>query len=65
MGADGYPVVAPVEVTATTRDGIVLAAPGSFMAPAGRRAGLTGHGFTAGTTTGPPPSSMTTTRNSG
>ncbi|MEV2224616.1 pyridoxamine 5'-phosphate oxidase family protein [Nocardia vinacea] len=48
-GADGYPVVVPVEIGTGTDAGITLTAPDGLVPPGGRRAGLTGHWFSAGT----------------
>jgi hypothetical protein len=47
-GADGFPVVVPVAVGASTEQGIVLDAPASMTPPGGRRAGLTAHWFSHG-----------------
>jgi hypothetical protein len=45
-GADGYPVVHPVEIVDAGPDGIVLeAAAASLLPPGGRRAGLLGHDY--------------------
>jgi hypothetical protein len=45
-GADGYPVVHPVEVADSGPDGIVLeAAAASLLPPGGRRAGLLAHDY--------------------
>lgn len=49
VGADGYPVVVPVAITAASRDGMTVTAPPDLVPPGGRRAGLTGHWFSAGT----------------
>ena len=46
VGADGFPVVAPVEVAGTEERGIVLECPEGLVPPGGRRAGLTAHSFT-------------------
>jgi hypothetical protein len=46
VGADGLPVVVPVQVEATEKDGIVLGASERSLPPGGRRAGLTAHSFT-------------------
>ena len=43
VGADGFPIVAPVEVAGTRPDGILLG--GSHAPAGGRRAGLTAHAF--------------------
>lgn len=48
VGADGLPEVAPVEISGTTADGIVLEAPKGLVPPGGRRAGLTAHWFARG-----------------
>ena len=49
VGADGFPVVVPVEGAAAVREGIELALPGGVGAPpGGRRAGLTSHWFAKG-----------------
>jgi hypothetical protein len=45
VGADGYPLVVPVEVAGTEPEGILLRASGGLVPPGGRRAGLTGHWF--------------------
>jgi hypothetical protein len=46
VGADGFPVVAPVRIAGAEHDGIVLeAAPGIDLPPGGRRAGLLAHAF--------------------
>jgi len=45
VGADGFPVVAPVDVAGAERDGMVLRAPGGLVPPGARRAGLTAHWF--------------------
>ena len=44
-GADGFPVVLPVQVTRASAGGLVLDAP-TTLPPGGRRAGLTAHAFT-------------------
>lgn len=44
-GADGFPVVVPVEVGADDERGIRLRAPAGLLAPGGRRAGVLGHRF--------------------
>jgi hypothetical protein len=49
VGADGYPMVAPVQAAEVTTDEMVLTAPAGLVPIGGRRAGLTGHAFTAGT----------------
>jgi hypothetical protein len=48
VGADGFPFVIPVAVRETTERGMVLDAPGDFVPPGGRRAGLTAHWFSKG-----------------
>jgi hypothetical protein len=45
VGADGFPVVVPVEVKGADEHGIVLEAPAGVVPPGGRRAGLTAHSF--------------------
>jgi hypothetical protein len=45
VGADGSPMVIPVEVGAATEEGIDLGAPNGLVPPGGRRAGLTAHWF--------------------
>ncbi len=45
VGADGFPVVVPVEVEGADERGIVLEAPPGLVPPGGRRAGLTAHSF--------------------
>jgi hypothetical protein len=45
VGADGFPVVVPVEVAGTEDGGIVLEAPAGVLPPGGRRAGLLAHSF--------------------
>jgi hypothetical protein len=45
VGADGFPVVVPVEVGETTKGGIVLEAPEALVPAGGRRAGLVAHRF--------------------
>jgi hypothetical protein len=44
-GADGFPLVVPVEVAGAEERGIVLAAPEGLVPPGARRAGLTAHSF--------------------
>jgi hypothetical protein len=44
-GADRFPSIVPVEVAATTPEGIVLDAPEELLPGGGRRAGLTAHRF--------------------
>ncbi len=48
IGADGFPVMAPVEVGGTDDDGIVLTAAPGLVPPGGRRAGLSAHWFAEG-----------------
>jgi hypothetical protein len=43
-GADGYPLVLPVDVEDAGPDGLTLAA-GTPLPPGGRRAGLLGHSY--------------------
>jgi len=50
LGADGFPVVAPVAVGAADRDGLTLLDPTGAVPPGGRRAGLVGHRFGPGLT---------------
>ena len=45
VGADGFPVVVPVEVKGADEHGILLEAPAGVVPPGGRRAGLTAHSF--------------------
>ena len=45
VGADGFPVVASVEVSGKTDTGLVLQGGGGLVPPGGRRAGLTAHRF--------------------
>jgi hypothetical protein len=46
VGADGYPVIAPVRIAGCREAGIALEAPsGVDVAPSGRRAGLLSHSF--------------------
>ncbi|WP_067654358.1 hypothetical protein [Nocardia harenae] len=45
VGADGYPVVVPVEVAAADADGLELEIPAALVPPGGRRAGLLAHSF--------------------
>ncbi len=47
VGADGLPVVVPVEAGRSAENGIPLDAPGGVVPPGGRRAGLTAHWFAA------------------
>jgi deazaflavin-dependent oxidoreductase (nitroreductase family) len=49
VGDDGYPIVVPVSVAATSDDGFALTAPNGIIPRGERRAGLTGHWFSAGT----------------
>jgi hypothetical protein len=46
IGADGFPVVGPVEITGTRPGGMLLRGP--TLPPGGRRAGLTAHAFSRG-----------------
>jgi hypothetical protein len=48
VGADGYPMAAPVEVVGGDGDGIELRAAPGLLPPGGRRAGLTAHWFSRG-----------------
>jgi nitroimidazol reductase NimA-like FMN-containing flavoprotein (pyridoxamine 5'-phosphate oxidase superfamily) len=48
VGADGFPVVAPVQIGATNEDGILLEGARSLIPSGGRRAGLTAHWFERG-----------------
>jgi hypothetical protein len=45
VGADGYPVVAPVEVNGADERGILLQAPNDLLPDGGRRAGFLAHDF--------------------
>jgi hypothetical protein len=45
VGADGFPVVIPVEVNGSVPNGIVLEAAPDIVPAGGRRAGLTAHAF--------------------
>lgn len=45
VGADGYPIAAPVEVLGGGPEGIALRAAEGLVPPGGRRAGLTAHWF--------------------
>jgi hypothetical protein len=45
VGADGFPVVAPVDVKGAREEGIVLEAPPGLVPRGGRRAGLLAHSF--------------------
>jgi hypothetical protein len=46
VGADGFPVVVPVRISGTEKEGISLeASSGVTIPPGGRRAGLTAHSF--------------------
>jgi hypothetical protein len=47
-GSDGFPVVAPVTVTAIESGLLRLSAPPGLLPPGGRRAGFTAHGYGAG-----------------
>src|SRR5436305_5942110 len=44
-GADGYPLVVPVEVREASEDGLVLDAAPGLLPPGGRRAGLLAHDY--------------------
>ncbi|MFE6914008.1 hypothetical protein [Streptomyces rubiginosohelvolus] len=44
-GADGYPVVVPVEIVGRDHTGFRLLAPPGLLPPGGRRAGLLAHSF--------------------
>lgn len=46
VGADGFPVVVPVEVAGAQEHGIILEPAAGLVPPGGRRAGLTAHAFT-------------------
>lgn len=48
VGADGYPVALPVEVSSAGPEGISLAAPGGIVPAGNRRAGFTAHWFSRG-----------------
>jgi hypothetical protein len=48
IGADGFPFVIPVGVSATDERGIQLKPPSALVPPGGRRAGLTAHWFSHG-----------------
>lgn len=50
VGADGFPVVAPVGIGAVDRDGLTLLDPSGAVPPGARRAGLVGHRFGPGLT---------------
>ena len=45
VGADGLPVVVPVDVGRSTENGILLHAPENVVPPGARRAALTAHSF--------------------
>ncbi|WP_328356268.1 hypothetical protein OG800_16400 [Streptomyces sp. NBC_00445] len=45
QGADGYPVILPVEVTGHDEGGVRLTAPPGLLPPGGRRAGFLAHAF--------------------
>lgn len=49
VGTDGYPMAAPVHAVAATSGGMDLTTPRGLVPDGSRRAGLTGHAFTAGT----------------
>ena len=44
-GADGFPVIVPVQVAGHGRAGVRLAVPGGTLPPGGRRAGLLAHAY--------------------
>lgn len=48
VGADGFPVIAPVLIGGTNEQGIVLTGSRALVPPGGRRAGLTAHWFDRG-----------------
>ena len=48
VGADGFPVAAPVAVRDADEHGLHLTAPEGLIPPGARRAGLTAHSFTRG-----------------
>jgi hypothetical protein len=50
VGADGSPMIVPVSVGSTTREGIRLRAEPGLLPPGSRRAGLTAHWFSRGVT---------------
>ena len=45
QGADGFPVVVPVEVAGHDGAGLRLAVPGGLLPPGGRRAGMLAHAY--------------------
>lgn len=45
VGADGFPIVVPVEVAGIEEGGILLDAPEGVLPPGGRRTGLLAHSF--------------------
>jgi hypothetical protein len=47
QGADGFPVVAPVELAGHDGAGLRLVTPGGLLPPGGRRAGLLAHAYRA------------------
>jgi hypothetical protein len=47
VGADGFPLAVPVEVSGSNEDGVRLRVP-EIVPPGGRRAGLTAHWFSRG-----------------
>ncbi|PXX57932.1 pyridoxamine 5'-phosphate oxidase [Nocardia tenerifensis] len=49
VGADGYPMVVPVRSVEQAADRLTLTTPAGLVPDGARRAGLTGHAFTAGT----------------
>jgi hypothetical protein len=44
-GADGFPVVVPIELAGHDREGLRLAVPTGLLPPGGRRAGMLAHAF--------------------
>jgi hypothetical protein len=44
-GADGYPVVVPVQIAGHDEAGLRLVVPGGLLPPGGRRAGLLAHAY--------------------
>jgi hypothetical protein len=45
VGADGFPMIVPVDVHHPRRDGLALRSPAALLPPGSRRAGLTAHRF--------------------
>jgi hypothetical protein len=46
VGTDGFPMIVPVEIAGTEKQGVILELPhGVAVPPGGRRAGLTAHSF--------------------